>query len=366
MKFTISQKNLYRTINASGRVAAKAATIPILTHVLLEAASNAISIRATDLDMEITASGEASVGQGGSVCVPAAQFRDIASKLPDSADVKIELDAGRLSIKAGRSRFHLSTLPAQDWSEITGKDTPHEFEIGARTLSRMFGKVAFAVSTEETRFYLNGPYLHVIDGMLRMVATDGHRLSRVQTDCPRGASDIPGVIIPRAAVAEVDRLLKDAPENITVGLSENFIVFRMGGAVLTSKLIDGSFPDYARVIPTNCDKRAIISAPELSRAVARVSTISSDRGRAVKLSLSENTLNLSVTNSELGDATDEMEVHWPHEPFHAGFNSAYVQDCISALDGDALTMHFQDPGSPCLITSESDPQTLVVLMPMRV
>lgn len=371
MKFCISQRTLLKTISAAGRVAAKAAIIPILTHVRIDATGDRISIRATDLDMEITATGDARVDQGGAVCVPAAAFRDIASKLPEDADVKMELDNNRLSIRAGRSRFHLSTLPADDWPEIAGNDTPHSFSIGAKALARMFAKVMFAVSTEETRFYLNGPYLHAVkDGgetYLRMVATDGHRLSRVDIECPENADTIPGVIVPRKAVAEVDRLLKDAPAEVNVRMSPNFIVFDIGAATITSKLIDGTFPDYARVIPKDCDKRAIVNPAALAQAVARVSTISSEKGRAVKFAFSGGSLALSVTNAEVGDATDEIEATWdgPGEMV-AGFNSAYVQDCLAALDGDAVTMSFIDPGSPCLMTSDSDWTTLVVLMPMRV
>lgn len=365
MKLSINQKALAKTINAASRVAGKASTIPILTHVRMDASGSSVSMRATDLDMEATSTCEAAVAQGGSICVPAAQLRDIASRLPEGGDVKIELDDSRLSIRAGRARFHISTLPAQDWPEIAGKDTPHSFKMSARDLARMFAKVMFAVSTEETRFYLNGPYLHVIDGKIRMVATDGHRLSRVDAECPAGAAGIPGVIVPRKAVLEVERLLKES-ETVTVGLSQNFIVFSIGSTVLTSKLIDGSFPDYARVIPTGCDKRAVLDTAELSRAVARVSTISSDRGRAVKLAFADDTLSLSVTNAELGDAADEIEAVWPHEPFAAGFNSAYVQECLAALDGVAITMSFQDAGAPALVTSEADKDTLIVLMPMRV
>lgn len=369
MKLTINQKALTKALAAAGRVAPKNTTIPIISHVYFEAKSpNVVSIRATDLDIEIDCLADAKVEQGGALCVPAAAFRDISNKLNDGADVKIELDDSRMTIKSGRSRFHLATLPAQDWPEITGKETPHEFEIGAKDIASAFGKVSFAVSTEETRYYLNGIYMHPVeDGtVLRFVATDGHRLSRVDTKAPQGAEKIPGVIIPRKTVGEVERLLKDAPSDVVIRLSQNFIRFELGATVLSSKLIDGTFPDYVRVIPSNAEKVAKIESAALAGAVSRVSTIQSDRGRAVRFEFDGSLLELSVQNPDMGDAKDEITVEWRPEKFVVGFNSQYVQDILDALDGEQVSMSFVDPGSPAIMTNERDPSMLTVLMPMRV
>lgn len=367
MKLTINQKVLTKALAAASRVAPKNTTIPIISHVHFEAKSpNVVSIRATDLDIEITCLADAKVEQGGSLCVPAAQFRDIANKLNDGADVKIEIDDQRMTIKSGRSRFHLATLPAQDWPEITGKETPHEFTIPSKDLAVMIGKVSFAMSSEETRYYLCGIYMHPVEGALRMVATDGHRLSRVEATVPQGAEAIPGVIIPRKTAGEVERLLKDAPSDVVIRLSQNFIRFELGSTVLASKLIDGTFPDYARVIPSSADKHAKINSAALSDAVARVSTIQSDRGRAVRFEFEGSVLELLVQNPDMGDARDEITVEWLPEKFVVGFNSQYVQDSVAALDCETVTMSFVDPGSPAILTNDRDPSMLTVLMPMRV
>jgi len=368
MRLTINQKVLTKALAAASRVAPKNTTIPIISHVHFEAKSpNVVSIRATDLDIEITCLADAKVEQGGALCVPAAQFRDIANKLNDGADVRIEIDDQRMTIKSGRSRFHVATLPAQDWPEITGKETPHEFAIPSKDLAVMIGKVSFAMSSEETRYYLCGIYMHpVVDGQLRMVATDGHRLSRVDTPLPDGAGGIPGVIIPRKTAGEVERLLKDAPTDVVIRLSQNFIRFELGATVLSSKLIDGTFPDYARVIPSNADKSAKIDSAALSEAVARVSTIQSDRGRAVRFEFEGAVLELLAQNLDMGDARDEITVEWLHDKFVVGFNSQYVQDSLAALGCETVTMSFVDPGSPAILTNERDPSMLTVLMPMRV
>lgn len=372
MKFAISQKAFAKAITAASRISMKNTPIPILTHVMLHATGETVSIRATDLDMEITTvTTAAAVQQGGSVCVPASTLREIASKLPDDAEVKVELDDGKLKIKGGRSRFQISTLPAEDWPNIIGDTGTHSFEISGKNLARMIEKVSFAISTEETRYYLNGAYLHTAEvagvKYLRMVATDGHRLGLIEIECPESAANIPGVIVPRKALTEVDRLLKDAPEKVCVRLSENFVLFDLGLTVIASKLIDGTFPDYSRVIPTGCDKTASLDAASLFGAVARVSTIASERGRAVKFAFGGDALKLSVTNPEMGEAVDEIEAEWNGpDGFEAGFNSAYVQDCITALDPGRITMRLDHPGAPCLITSDKDPSTLIVLMPMRV
>lgn len=369
MKLTINQKALTKALAAAGRVAPKNTTIPIISHVHFEAKTpNIVSIRATDLDIEITCLTDARVEQGGAVCVPAAAFRDISNKLNDGADIRLELDDARLSIKAGRSRFHLATLPANDWPEIVGNKTSHEFDIQSKALGAMIAKVSFAMSNEQTRYYLNGVYMHPVDDgtVLRMVATDGHRLSRVDCRAPAGSEKITGVIIPRKTIAEVERLLKDAPPDIVVCLAENFIRFEIGATVLASKLVDGTFPDYPRVIPKDTSKKARIDSALLSAAVARVSTIQTDRGRSVKFEFDGETLGLFASNADMGDASDEIACEWSSEKFSVGFNAQYVTEIISAIGGEKLTMKFVDPGSPAIFTNEDDESLLTVLMPMRV
>ena len=373
MKLTINQKDLTKALTAASRVASARATIPILTMVRFESSSpNKVSLRATDLDIEIAINTEAKVEQGGEICVPAAAFRDIANKLNAGADVSLSAEDGRLTIKSGRSKFHINTLPTSDWPEIADKETPHRFDMPAAHIGQIIEKTSFAVSTEETRYYLNGIYLHVAgegpEATLRGVATDGHRLSRYDVPLPAQATaSLPGVIVPRKTVAEVDRILKDAPETITIRMAQNFIRFEIGSVTLASKIIDGSFPDYARVIPQNNDKQVSLDAQTLSASVARVSTVSSERGRAVKMSFGDLRLINSVQNPDMGDASDEIDCEWRHSgTFEIGFNSKYIVECMDVLGSGMVTMHFSDPGAPCLMCNESDGNLLIVLMPMRV
>lgn len=369
MKLQITQKSLNKALSAAGRAAAKRTTIPILSYVLFEASGNQVVISGTDLDIEIKSHAEAAISQGGAVCVPAGPFMDISKKMADGKDVSIELDNNRLTIKSGRTRFHLNTLPAQDWPEITSKETPHEFSINAITMQRLFEKTAFAISTEETRYYLNGIYFHLDDDeqgkRLKAVATDGHRLSLISAAAPTELGEMPGIIIPRKTVIELSRLIADAPEDVLIKLSDTFIIFNIGETVLSSKVIDGTYPDYKRVIPMQSAAVAGLDKKAAIEAVARVSTISSERGRAVKFAFEKGKLALSVTNPDMGDAADEIEADYDFATIEIGFNSAYVQECLSTIDGESFCMRLTDPGAPCIITCD-DPDRLMVIMPMRV
>jgi len=297
---------------------------------------------------------------------------DIVRKLPDGAQVSLEMsgDAGQILIRSGRSRFNLQALPESDFPDLASGDMGHRFTLGAADLKRLIEKTQFAISTEETRYYLNGIYLHTMESggraVLRAVATDGHRLARVETDAPAAAAGMPGVIIPRKAVAEIIKLIDDAGEQITVELSPNKIRLALGTVVLTSKLIDGTFPDYQRVIPAGNDKRLVVDKGDFAAAVDRVSTISSERGRAVKMALSDGRLTLSVTNPDSGSAIEEIEVDYDAPPIDIGFNARYLLDIAGQLEGDTALFMLADPGSPTLIQDREGASALYVLMPMRV
>jgi DNA polymerase-3 subunit beta len=246
----------------------------------------------------------------------------------------------------------------------------HAFKLAAADLKRLIEKTQFAISTEETRYYLNGIYLHTATSgkkpTLRAVATDGHRLAQFELPLPAGAEGMPGVIIPRKTVAEIQRLIEDAEAEIGIELSPSKIRFTIGNAVLTSKLIDGTFPDYARVIPLGNDKQLSVDKKEFEAAVDRVSTVSSERGRAVKLSLSSGKLVLSVTNPDSGSATEEIEADYKADPLDIGFNSRYLLDIAAQIEGETAVLKLADPGSPTLIQDKDTKGALYVLMPMRV
>jgi DNA polymerase-3 subunit beta len=246
----------------------------------------------------------------------------------------------------------------------------HKFTLKASDLKRLIDKTQFAISTEETRYYLNGIYLHLagtgLAQTLRAVATDGHRLAQMELELPKGAAGMPGIIVPRKTVGEVQRLLEDGDAEVAVELSSGKIRFTVGEVILTSKLIDGTFPDYARVIPVANDKELVVDKKEFEAAVDRVSTVSSERGRAVKLSLSGGRLLLSVTNPDSGSATEELEVEYAADPIDIGFNSRYLLDIATQIESEAAVLKLSDPGSPTLIQDKEPHGALYVLMPMRV
>ena len=372
MKVTLERSALLKSLGHVHRVVERRTTIPILSNVLVRAEKGGLRLQATDLDLEVVETAPAEIGQDGSTTVPAHTFDDIVRKLPEGAQVALEQsgETGTLTIRSGRSRFALQTLAESDFPDLAAGDMPVKFEIAAADLKRLIDKTQFAISTEETRYYLNGIYLHAleVDGVpaLRAVATDGHRLARVELACPTGAEQMPGVIVPRKTVAEVQRLVESPDGTVTIELSPTKIRFTLGAVVLTSKLIDGTFPDYARVIPQGNDKLLTVAKVEFVAAAARVSTISSERGRAVKLAAGDGRLTLSVTNPDSGSATEEIEVDYNADPLDIGFNSRYLLDIAAQIDTDSALLKLADPGSPTIIQDKEGSSALYVLMPMRV
>jgi DNA polymerase-3 subunit beta len=372
MKVTVERASLLKSLGHVHRVVERRNTIPILANVLIRAESGKLSFKATDLDLEITETIAAEVSPGGATTVPAHMFYEIVRKLPEGAQIGLEASGDRavLTIRAGRSKFSLQTLPESDYPDLAAGDMTHTFKLGAADLKRLVDKTQFAISTEETRYYLNGIYLHSAGSgkvqTLRAVATDGHRLAQVEFALPAGAAGMPGIIVPRKTVGEVQRLIEDNEAEVTVELSQGKIRFTIGDVVLTSKLIDGTFPDYARVIPQGNDKELVVDKKEFEQAVDRVSTVSSERGRAVKLALSNGRLVLSVTNPDSGSATEELEVEYAADPLDIGFNSRYLLDIAAQIEGEAAVLKLADPGSPTLIQDKDTKGALYVLMPMRV
>lgn len=372
MKVTVERSALLKSLGHVHRVVERRTTIPILSNVLIAADMAGLRLKATDLDIEVVETIVADVAMEGSTTVPAHTLYDIVRKLADGAQVSLEASGenGQMELRSGRSRFKLQSLPESDYPDITAGDMPHRFTLAAGDLKRLIDKTQFAISTEETRYYLNGIYLHTIDvdgkSLLRAVATDGHRLARVETAAPQGASGMPGVIVPRKAVAEIQKLLEGSEAEVSVELSSTKIRVAVGQVVLTSKLIDGTFPDYQRVIPSGNDKYLTVDRAEFASSVDRVSTISSERSRAVKLSVGEGRLTLMVTNPDSGSATEENEVSYDAAPLDIGFNARYLLDITGQLDGDTALLKLADAGSPTIIQDREGSSALYVLMPMRV
>jgi len=372
MKLTIERSALLKSLAHVQSVVEKRNTIPILSNVLVEAKGGRLSLTATDMDLTIVEQTAADVAQPGAATVPAHTLYEIVRKLPEGAQVQIELSAEgtQAVLKAGRARFTLATLPREEFPAPAAGDLPHKFPLAAADMRGLIDRTRFAISTEETRYYLNGIYLHAhqTDGekALRAVATDGHRLARVEMPLPEGAEGIPGVIVPRKMVAELRKLIEEAEGIIEVSLSDSRIRFAFDDIVLTSKLIDGNFPDYQRVIPTGNDKILEVDRREFRNAVDLVSTISSEKSRAVKLALRPGALTLSATSAENGTATEEIEVKYDGAPLEIGFNSRYLLDVADEIEGEGLQLVLADAVAPTLVRDMADAMALYVLMPMRV
>ena len=368
VSFTIDRTSIVKTMALVGRSVEKRNTIPVLSNVLLTAGTSGLAITATDLDIEARATLITEDLRGaGSITVPAATLTDIVRKISaPQIMISWESDDGPVILRAGRSRFNLQALPASDFPEFPVADLPHAFTLESYQVQRMIARTSFAISTEETRYYLNGIYLHTVEGHLRTVATDGHRLARFDVPAPDGAEGMPGVIVPRKTVAEIERLAKDHGGLIEIAISPSKIRIIAGATRIVSKLVDGTYPDYSRVIPTQNDRIASLDRAALADAADRVSTISSERGRAVRLSLTDGTMRLSVTNPDSGTAEEEVEADYAGDEINVGFNSRYLADAMAAIGGERVTLALQDPGAPALITTPSDSALLVVLMPMRV
>lgn len=372
MKLTIERATLLKALAHVQSVVERRNTIPILANVLLDARDGVLSLTATDMDLAINERVGADVGQDGTTTAPAHTFYDIVRKLPDGAQVEVETDggAGQLVIRAGRSRFSLSCLPTEDFPMMSGGDLPVRFSLPAGELRGLIDRTRFAISTEETRYYLNGIYLHTAetnDGkVLRAVATDGHRLARVEMSVPDGAADMPGVIVPRKAIAELRKLVDETAAPVEVEMSDTRIRMAFENVVLTSKLIDGTFPDYERVIPSDNDKLLEVKCNAFASAVDRVSTISSEKSRAIKLSVSPGNLTLSATSAENGSASEELEVGYDEAAMEIGFNSRYLLDVTQQIEGEDAQFVLSDAASPTLVRDKADASALYVLMPMRV
>jgi DNA polymerase-3 subunit beta len=367
MKATIERATLLKSLGHVQSVVERRNTIPILSNVLIEARDDgSLRLMATDLDLQVDESVPANVTQAGATTLSAHTLFDIIRKLPEGSQVELSAADGKMQVNAGRSRFSLSTLPRDDFPVIAEGELPTRFELPAATLRQIIEKTRFAISTEETRYYLMGIFLHLVDDQLRAAATDGHRLARVTVAKPDGADGMPDVIVPRKAVAELYRLLEEVEGTVEVSLSATKVRFGLGSAVLTSKLIDGTFPDYNRVIPTANDKLLKLDPKSFSAGVDRVSTIASEKTRAVKMSVDRDKITLSVTSPENGVATEEIPADYGSDGLEIGFNARYLLDILGEIDGDTVEVHLADAAAPTLLRESDKSNALYVLMPMRV
>lgn len=372
MKISIERATLLKAVSQAQSVVERRNTIPILANVLIEAEGDQVSFRATDLDIEVVDRVPAMVERAGATTVSAVMLHEIVRKLPDGALVVLTDDprTGRLTVEAGRSNFALATLPREDFPVMASSEYQTNFSAKAGELRRLFDKSKFAISTEETRYYLNGVYMHIADAedgrALRCVATDGHRLARIDAPMPEGSDGMPGVIVPRKTVNELRKLLDDDDAAIAISVSETKVRFATPDIALTSKVIDGTFPDYTRVIPAGNTKRLEVDATEFAKAVDRVATVSSERSRAVKLVLEEDKLTLIVNAPDSGTAEEELVVAYGDDPLEIGFNAKYLLEISSQIDRENAVVMLNSSGDPALVREGSDLSAVYVVMPMRV
>ena len=372
MKLTIERAELLRALSHVQSVVERRNTIPILSNVMLDARDGALNLTATDMDIAIVESVAAEVSGAGAITVPAHTLYDIVRKLPEGAQIGMETAAegNQIHLNAGRARFRLGTLDTAEFPAMSDGELPHGFSVSAGDLRALIDRTRFAISMEETRYYLNGIYLHAVtgegDGVLRAVATDGHRLARVDMPLPQGAEGMPGVIVPRKTVLELRKLIDETGGDVDVALSDTRIRFAFDDAVLTSKLIDGTFPDYQRVIPEGNDKTMEVDRKSFADAVDLVATIATEKSRAIKLSVDKGNLGLSANSPDAGSAEEEIEANYEGESLKIGFNSRYLLDIAQQIEGDTARFVMADPGSPMIVRDASDESALYVLMPMRV
>jgi DNA polymerase-3 subunit beta len=374
MKFRADRATLLKALAHVQSVVEKRNTIPILANVMLAARDGRLTLTATDMEIAVVEECSASITRGGATTAPAATLYDIVRKLPEGAEVEFDQPGGdaRLALRAGRFATSLVVLPTDDFPSMNASTLPHRFRLSASALRGLIDRTRFAISTEETRYYLNGIFLHTATSddkrVLRAVATDGHRLARVEEALPEEASAMPGVIIPRKAVGELRKLLDEASENVDFALSDTRIEFKVGPVTLTSKLIDGTFPEYDRVIPRGNDKILRVTKKDFADAVARVAAISSERSRPVKLTVAQNLLTLSAASPDQGSATEELDaerVTYTDTPLEIGFQARYLTDITDQIVGD-IEFLFSDGAAPTIVRDASDRSALYVLMPMRV
>jgi len=374
MKFKVDRATLLKALAHVQSVVERRNTIPILANVMIAVRDGKLTLTATDMEIAIVEDVAADSVRNGACTAPAATLYEIVRKLPDGAVVELDCPGGDapLALRAGRYATSLVVLPTEDFPAMTAGTLPHKFALPAQTLRGLIDRTRFAISTEETRYYLNGIYIHQTEAdgakVLRAVATDGHRLARVEEPLPEGAGSMPGVIVPRKTVGELRKLLDELSGEVEVALSDTRIQFHVGTVTLTSKLIDGTFPEYERVIPRDNDKVMRVNKGDFAEAVARVAAISSERSRPVKLSLQRDLLVLSASSPEQGTASEELDgdkVKYEAGPLEIGFQARYLNDITDQIS-NVVEFRFSDGAAPTVVLDSADASALYVLMPMRV
>lgn len=366
MKLTASRQALLTSLQAVIGVVERRQTMPILANILLQAKDDRILLTATDIEVELQSSCEAAIDMAGEITVPGRKLFDIVKALPEGSEVKLTLKGDRLTVQSGRSRFSLSTLPAAEFPVIDDIEASQSHELPVGVVHRLLDKTYFAMAQQDVRYYLNGMLLETEGGMIRAVATDGHRLALCQAEL--GDKNLPSeqVIVPRKGVLELQRMLGDEG-SLTVEMGKNHIRIHAGDIRFTSKLIDGRFPDYQRVIPTETNNFMVADRDTLRRALQRAAILSNEKYRGIRLEIRDSGAKIMAHNPEQEEAEEQVEVEYSGEDIEIGFNVTYLLDAIGAVDGEQVRVSLNDANSSCVISvpdiEASDAR--YVVMPMR-
>lgn len=362
MKLSAQRETLLEPLQAVSGVVERRQTMPILSNVLLVARDGQLSVTATDLEVELQASVALDIAQDGEVTVPGRKLLDICKALPEQAGIEISLEGDKIQVKSGRSRFSLSTLPASEFPTVDDINAQHELSLPQGELKRLLDRTHFAMAHQDVRYYLNGLLLESRKKELRAVATDGHRLALCEIAAGAGGDDIQ-VIVPRKGVLELQRLLGES-NDVTLAIGSNHIRVTVDDIVLVSKLIDGRFPEYERVIPATGNEM-VADRHMLRDALQRTAILSNEKYRGIRLELSKGKLAMQAHNPEQEEAEEEVEVDYSGEPIEIGFNVNYLLDALGAIESETVVVSVVDANSSCLIRAPDTEDCRYVVMPMR-
>ena len=366
MKIVTDRDSLLQPLQQVGGVVERRQTLPILANVLVNARSSELTITATDLEVEMKTVARAQGESDLDFTLPARKLIDICRALPERAEIALDIQGDRATLRSGKSRFTLGLLPAQDYPAIEPSASTHRFIIAEKLLKRLIDKTQFAMAQQDVRYYLNGMLLEVKDEMVRAVATDGHRLAMSESRCD-GTSGIDlQVILPRKAVQELSRLLADSEEPIEIDVSSNHIRLKMAGSSFTSKLIDGKFPDYERVIPRDSKKTVSADKEQLKQALQRASILSNEKYRGIRFQFTSGSLELLAHNPEQEEAEEEIEIEYDGDELVIGFNVGYLIEVLNVLDSPRVQLLLNDANSSCLVKEPDTENEQYVVMPMRI
>ncbi|WJW75509.1 DNA polymerase III subunit beta [Thiohalobacter sp. IOR34] len=365
MKFTIQREALLKPLQQITGVVERRQTLPVLGNVLVQADESGLTLTATDLEVELVARVEMPIEDGGEITLPARKLLDICRSLPEGSELEIEVGDERAKVRSGRSRFTLTSLPASDFPVIEELNSAQSFSLPQKDLKEIIERTHFAMAQSDVRYYLNGLMLELQPEQIRAVATDGHRLALSEMPAQTGVDDTQQVIVPRKGVQELLRLLENSEGEVNIQLGSNHIRVSTPEIRFTSKLIDGRFPDYQRVIPKGGDKLVTADVGTLRQALSRTSILSNEKYRGIRLSLEPDALRIQAHNPEQEEAEEEVEINYSADPMEIGFNVTYLLDALAAIPGKEVRILLSDSNSSCLIDDPASGQSRYVVMPMR-